>query len=204
MATWSQLLGAVDAEVLAAPSRCAGWSTGAVLVHVHQGLREVIPALRAVRGRDRPSADAASSWARSAGRERAAGRVEPPQAVTEPQEGHPVARLAGAVDALAAELPHVPAGYVDFRGEVLTTGDLLATRAVELAVHHLDLDLIGSPPAAAALRLARLTCEALAGTHLPVDWDDTTAVLAGSGRVALTGAVLREHPRLQGAFPSLG
>ena len=66
----------------------------------------------------------------------------------------------------------------------MSTGDFLATWAVELAVHHLDLgrELDLAPPPGTALRLARATVEALAGQPLREAWSDTDAVLVGTGR----------------------
>jgi hypothetical protein len=61
----------------------------------------------------------------------------------------------------------------------------LATWAVELAVHHLDLgyELTMAAPSSPALRLARLTIEALVNGKLPAAWADDMVVLLGSGRV---------------------
>lgn len=67
------------------------------------------------------------------------------------------------------------------QGDVLATGDFLATWAVEHAVHHLDL-LVDDAPPSTALALARTTVEALVGEGLPTA-DDVEAVLVGSGRL---------------------
>ena len=84
---------------------------------------------------------------------------------------------------------------------MLTTGDFLATWAVELAVHHLDLnaELAIAPPAAPALRLARSTIEALVDGDVPPSWSDETVVLLGAGRVAVDAA-----SPLAGELPVLG
>ncbi len=82
-----------------------------------------------------------------------------------------------------------------------STGDFLGSWAVELAVHHLDLELIADPPAASALRLARRTVEDLTEVAVPEDWDDATVVLAGTGRVALSDAEAGRHPGLREAVP---
>ncbi len=74
---------------------------------------------------------------------------------------------------------------------------------MELAVHHLDLELIADPPAASALHLARRTVEDLTDTAVPTDWDDATAVLAGTGRVRLSDAEAARHPGLREALPVL-
>ena len=64
-------------------------------------------------------------------------------------------------------------GVLAFQGGVLTTGDLLATWAVELGVHQLDLarDVEVAPPTPASLDLARRTVEALvAGGSGAPEW----------------------------------
>jgi hypothetical protein len=104
-----------------------------------------------------------------------------------------VAHLRPTADGLLRAVRATGPGAVRFQGHVLQTGDFLATWAVELAVHHLDiareLDLPGPHPE--ALRMARETVEALAG-ELPAGWTDETAVLVGTGRQPLDGA-LREQ-----------
>lgn len=70
-----------------------------------------------------------------------------------------------------------------WQGQVFTAGDFLAIWAVEDAVHHLDLDVTGEAPPAAALSLCRRTIEALVGEPLPASWSDVDAVLAGTGRI---------------------
>ncbi len=64
----------------------------------------------------------------------------------------------------------------------MTSGDLLASWAVEDVVHHLDLD-VEQPPPDSALVMARRTAEAILGADLPPRWDHATAVLAATGRV---------------------
>ncbi len=74
-------------------------------------------------------------------------------------------------DALVLGVAWLPDGALAFQGGVLTTGDLLATWAVELAVHQLDLarEIDVAPPSPDALAMARRTVEALrdAGRGLP-------------------------------------
>ena len=67
---------------------------------------------------------------------------------------------------------------------MIETGDFLATWAVELTVHHLDLnrELTVPDPTTAALALSRSTVEELAGGPLPADLSDVEAVLIGTGR----------------------
>lgn len=61
-------------------------------------------------------------------------------------------------------------GVVAFQGSVITTGDLLTTWAVELAVHQLDLarEVDVPAPPLGALDLARRTVDALADAGLSV------------------------------------
>jgi hypothetical protein len=86
----------------------------------------------------------------------------------------------------------------------MRTGDFLASWALELAVHHLDLgaELTLSPPAATALALARTTVEELAGGRLP--WDDDTTVLIGTGRVPPDEEHVTQAGPLAANLPVLG
>ena len=82
-----------------------------------------------------------------------------------------------------------PASRVRTQGHVITVGDLTSTLVVEATTHLLDLtvDLEGAPePPAAALAEARRVLDALNGVPLPESWDDTEAVLKGTGRTPLT------------------
>lgn len=177
----------LDDDQLLAASRCRGWTVGDVLVHVHLGLQEML--LGVVSPTDRPpDTDAASYW----------GTLPPATDSTAGPAGHVrfvrlmgaayrrptgiVAHLRPTADALAAAVGALPDEVVATQGHAMRTGDFLATWALELAVHHLDLgaELALPPPAPAALALARRTVEALAGGPLP--WDDETAVLIGTGR----------------------
>jgi hypothetical protein len=86
----------------------------------------------------------------------------------------------------------------------MRTGDFLATWALELAVHHLDLgaELTLAAPAPAALTLARASVEELAGGPLP--WDDETAVLIGTGRVVPDEEQAAQAGPLAARLPVLG
>jgi uncharacterized protein (TIGR03083 family) len=177
----------LDDDQLLAPSRCRGWTVGDVLVHVHLGLQEML--LGVVSPTDRaPDTDAASYW----------GTPPALDAGTSPAGHARFVRLMGAAyrrptgivthlrptaDALDAAVGTLTEGVVAIQGHTMRTGDFLATWALELAVHHLDLgaELTLPPPAPTALTLARRTVEALAGGPLP--WDDETAVLIGTGRL---------------------
>lgn len=199
-----------DDQLLAA-SHCRGWTVGDVLVHVHLGLQEML--LGIVSPTDAPpDTDAAGYW-------RAAMPTN--DAAADAVAGVRFVRLLGAAyrrptglvghlrptaDGLARAGSHLPPGSVAFQGHVLPTGDFLATWAVELAVHHLDLgrELDLAPPAPAALRQARATVEALAGGPLPSTWPDEAAVLVGTGRRKLTEGEALEAGPLAAGLPVLG
>jgi len=89
-------------------------------------------------------------------------------------------RAAGAAD---------PGGRIATQGHVLTVPDFVNTLLLEATVHHLDLvaDLDAPSPSTAALTVARGVLAGLLGHDLPSEWDDTEAVLAGTGRRTLTG-----------------
>jgi uncharacterized protein (TIGR03083 family) len=201
----------LDDEQLMAASRCRGWSVADVLVHVHLGLQEML--LGVVRPtEDQPDTDAASYW-------RSPVPTNDPDADATTQVrfvrlvasayrrptglvGHLRPTAEGVATAVGALAP----GAVRFQQRVLTTGDFLATWAVELAIHSLDLQreltLPGPPPA--ALLLTRRTIETLAGAPLPASWSDDKVALLGAGRVPVS----REDRTAAGAvadrMPALG
>jgi hypothetical protein len=81
-----------------------------------------------------------------------------------------------------------PSALVQTQGHVIAVADLASTLVVEATTHLLDLtvDLAGAPaPPAAALAEARRVLEGLNGGPLPTVWDDTEAVLKGTGRTGL-------------------
>lgn len=199
-----------DGDLLAA-SRCRGWTVGDTLVHVHLGLQDMLLGLVHPTDR-RPDTDAAGYWSVPVPRSdpdadavagirfvRALGAAyrRPAGAI-----GHLRPTADGVLRAAGASAP----GAVVFQGRVLATGDFLATWAVELTVHHLDLgrELVIPPPAAAGLRLARATVQARAGRDLPAGWSDEEAVLAGAGRRPLTAAQAAELGESADEFPVLG
>ncbi len=159
-------------------------------MHVHIGLQDMLLGVVSPTS-DPPDVDAATYW-----------RSFPPGpsddvfahtrfvrsvASAYRRPGSVVAHLRTTAAALRRAVTAAPEGSVAFQGHVLATGDFLATWAVELAVHHLDVH--GEPPQD-ALALSRATVEALAGSRAPEDADDATLVLAGTGRLppaAVTG-----------------
>lgn len=201
----------LDDGELHAASHCRGWTVGDVLVHVHLGLQEMLLGLVSATT-ERPDTDAASYWRHevptndpdasqvgqvrfvrlvSAAYRRPAGLVD-----------HLRPTAAGITTAVRA----LPAGALRFQGHVMSTGDFLATWAVELAVHHLDLgrELELPPPAPTAIRLARTTIEALAGHRLPPAWPDRDAVLIGTGRLRMDDRQVRQAGSLAARLPVFG
>ncbi len=81
-----------------------------------------------------------------------------------------------------------PRACVPTQGHTLLAGDLVATLAVEAALHHLDLvtDLDRAGPGGLPLALVRQTLDGLLGHPVPVGWDDRTYALSGTGRRPLT------------------
>ncbi|HEY0240312.1 MAG TPA: maleylpyruvate isomerase N-terminal domain-containing protein [Friedmanniella sp.] len=169
-------VGPLDDHALLAASRCWGWTVVDVVTHVRLGLEEVASCLlTAGTCSGAPDRDAATYWL-----------TEPPDLGTDEVAGIlAIRRLASATrvprsalvpltrvsDALVLGVARLPDGALAFQGGVLTTGDLLATWAVELAVHQLDLarEIDVAPPSPDALAMARRTVEALrdAGRGLP-------------------------------------
>lgn len=179
-----------DRELLTA-SRCHGWTALEVVVHVRTGLQEMVGGVVSPTT-SAPDRDAAGYWrgfppaaepddvAAILWTRRTAAAYRTPRGSLE--------HLGMAAETAAAAVGRMPPGTVSFQGHVLRSGDLLATWAVELAVHHLDLGptLPAQPPIAPALRLGRRTVEALLGTPLPPAWDDARCLLLGTGREVAT------------------
>jgi hypothetical protein len=200
--SWQQLLGAFDD--VGAPSRCAGWNCGQLLVHVHLGLHEVALALLDVREPGPVTIDAAGYWTkypRTTDTERQDRMLEG-FAASYPSGVALAQHLGETVEALRRGVAGCPEGRIAFQDFTFGTGDFLGSWAVELAVHHLDLDVIGSPPTASALALTRACAESLVGDRLPATWDDATAVLVATGRVPVRDETLPAH--LRNRLPVIG
>nr|WP_276610825.1 maleylpyruvate isomerase N-terminal domain-containing protein [Kineococcus siccus] len=183
-----QTLGGLRDEDLLAASRCRGWTAGDVLAHVHLGLQEMLLGLVSPTTTEPADSDAAAYWRgeAAAGGDAAARTAQvrfvrllasayrdPTGLVT-----HTLPTL-GAVRSVVTTLAP---GRLAFQGQVLGTGDFLATWACELAVHQLDVgpELDVPAPDPGALRIARATGEALdaaRGSAL-ARAADTAAVLA--------------------------
>lgn len=207
----------LDDDALLTTSRCRGWTTGDVLVHVHLGLQEML--LGVVTPTDaEPDTDAASYWRVPApatdpgpGTDAETDRIAGTQFVRRLGAAYRrprgvVAHLRPTVEGLATAVAAMPDGAVRFQGHVLSSGDFLATWAVEVAVHHLDLapELDLAPPAAPALALGRATVQALAGGALPETWDDRRVVLLGTGRRAVGERLAADAGPVAARLPVLG
>lgn len=179
----------LDDQALLAPSRCLGWTRLDCLVHVRVGLEEMLagsfaPAEAAA------DVDAASYWSTWEDAEeedpvpgilwtrRTAGAYARPR--------HALEHLEMVMAGLRTRAGQLEPGRLSFQGHVITTGDFLATWAVELTIHHLDLDLPAAAPhvSPAALALARRTVQALDGSSADAadGLTDEQAVLRGFGR----------------------
>lgn len=174
-----------DLELLA-PSRCRGWNRLDCLVHVRVGLEEMLTGPTASTEAT-ADVDAASYWSTS---ESEAAEDPVPGILWTRRTADAYARprdalehLGRVIAALRLRSAELEPGVLDFQGHRIEVGDFLATWAVELVVHHLDLDLPpGSPPPSPeALRLARVTAEALTGPSTP-EALDAQVVLEGFGR----------------------
>jgi hypothetical protein len=175
-------------------SRCRGWVVADVLAHVHLGLQEML--LGMLHTTDAaPTTDAADYW-----------RATPPSSDPDAEglDGLLFARRISAayrrptglighlrptLEGVGLAASRLADAAVRFQGHVLGSGDFLATWAVELVVHQLDIT--DEPPAAPALRMAAATVESLVGEPLP--GTDTEIVLGGAGRTPFGG-----RPRVLG------
>jgi hypothetical protein len=210
LGTFVSVTSGLDDVALGAASRCRGWLVADVVVHVHLGLQEMLLGLLDPTDAD-PDRDAATYWTAFVPRvdpgtdDLAGARFTRLLASAYQRPTSAVAHLRPTADGLLRATRAAAPGAVRFQGHVLATGDFLATWAVELAVHHLDmtreLDLAGPYPQ--ALRLARQTIEALAG-DLPTAWSDETAVLIGTGRQPLDGALREQAGPAADRLPALG
>ena len=190
-------IGSCDDLKLLGPSRCHGWSLLDVAVHVRLGLEEMVMGTVSTSTKE-PDCDAASYW-----------ESHPDDRDTDPvphilwlrRVASAYTRPTGAVQHLTAVAVNAVAavrsmseGVVEFQGKCMYSGDFLATWAVELAVHRLDLALDRDSPS--GLSWARMTLEAVADADLPPELDNRTAVLVGLGRIPPVAPT-----QLGGAFP---
>jgi uncharacterized protein (TIGR03083 family) len=197
------------------PSRCAGWAVADVLFH------QLLDARRALRTFASPSAgppdvDDISYWrdypadsqASQAARASAAAHA---RYVRISASAYPPGTLAWEWRDTAAAACRAaracPYQAVTTQGHTLTTGDFIATLAVEGAVHYLDLTvgLTSAPgPDPASLALVRRTLNGLLGAALPGNWDDVTYALKGAGRVPVSESDRASIGALADRLPLIG
>ncbi len=163
------------------------------MVHVQMGLQEMLAGAMATTD-EGADLDAATYWTMWAEEEDEEDPV--PGILMTRRTASAYTRPRGAIEHLEQACagwehlaPRLTDGNVWFQGHVLALGDFLATWAVEVTVHHLDLDAAeGIPkPSPLGVGLARRTAEALGTTSSTVA-DDIDAVLVGFGRVPERGA----------------
>ncbi len=199
LARFVEVCDGLSGDDLFAASHCHGWAALDVIVHVRIGLEEMLRGF-VTRTTKAATADAASYWAQQAPAggdagddvagvmflRRTASAYRTPLGAVE--------HLRDAVQSTQDAASSMTEGGVRFQGHVLCSGDFLATWAVELVLHQLDLgrELEIAEPDADALRLTRRTVEALAGAAFPAGWEDTDVVLVAAGRRAPTALESQE------------
>jgi len=196
---------------LLAPSRCWGWAALDVVVHVRAGLQEMLGGVVS-RSDGPPDTDAGTYWAAELpGADAEADELDALLWTRRTASAHrrpssAVRQLRAVADGVRTGVRGLPEGAVRFQGHVLSTGDFLATWAVELAVHHLDVAVALElpPPTAQSLELSRRTAEALLGVPLPVEMADTDAVLLATGRRRPTAPEAHLLGGLANRLPVLG
>jgi hypothetical protein len=194
------------------PTRCAGWAVVDLWVHLLFDAQRALVTLASPADRA-PDTDEVSYWrafvpdgAESAAHTAFTRVVAAAYRGVDGIRGH-WADTAGAAVRAAAVAD--PAARLATQGKVLRTADFLDTLTVEAAVHHLDLVLdlredrseslhgvgpadaersTAPPPTPGPLRLVRRTLDGLLGGPVPVDWDDASYALKGTGRLPLTAA----------------
>jgi uncharacterized protein (TIGR03083 family) len=181
---------ALDEAAYDAPTRAAGWSVRDLLFHQLLDARRALVALASPTGAA-ADVDAVSYWAPFRPSAGDGGRAHAAFVRAAAAAYSTGAELAGewretSQAAVRAARAADPGARVETQGHVITVADLVSTLVVESTVHLLDLT-VGLPdapaPPPAALRHTRGVLEASYGGPLPAAWDDTEAVLRGTGRL---------------------
>lgn len=172
------------------PTGCTGWSVRDLILHLLSDAQRGLVALYTPT-EDPPDRDAVSYWVDAPSGDDAEYReVRAVRTIASTYGLRALTRqyteTSMAVLALAERTD--PHSVFLTQEKALRVDDLLATLAVEAAVHHLDLvaNLDASGPAAGPLALVRRTLDGLLGHPVQVDWDDVTYAQAATGRRALT------------------
>jgi uncharacterized protein (TIGR03083 family) len=174
------------------PTGCRGWSVRDLLFHLLLDPQRALVAL-ASPATEEPTVDFVSYWRPyQPGTAGAARHAEFVRRAASAYSRHILVELWAETSeaALQAAAWATPAtARVHTQGLIITIPDLVATLAVEAAIHHLDLTVhLDDAPSvpAMALDVVRLTLDGLLGTTLPVDWDGETYALKATGRMALS------------------
>ncbi|MGH9057614.1 MAG: maleylpyruvate isomerase N-terminal domain-containing protein [Acidimicrobiales bacterium] len=198
---WRQIVAGVSDTELVRPSGCAGWSVADLLCHVRADGEALLQSL-ATSCDDAPDRDYVTYWSDwPASGEPTFADVRWRWATTAAYATATGLRqhFEDVLSAAAAGARKAAPGRTRFQGHVLSTDDLLAMWATELAIHHLDL-LVALPdrylPDARALAVAAQTVDSLLGRGRVAGWEDATYLQKATGRAALEPAevaALGEH-----------
>jgi hypothetical protein len=181
----------LDEDAAWRPTGCAGWTVRDLVFHLLTDAQRALVAL-GTPAEGAADVDAVSYWR--------AWQPDTPGALAGRRSIRIMASVwtdTSALTALYGESARAVlvqaaradgAALVATQGHVLTVDDLLATLAVEAAVHHLDLVAFsdGSGPGAQSLAPVRETLDGLLGRPAPPNWDDARYALIGTGRAPLT------------------
>ncbi len=184
---------ALDEEAAWRPTGCAGWTARDLVFHLLTDAQRALVAL-GTPADGAADVDAVSYWRAwqpgTAGAQAGRRSIRIMSSVWTSTSALTAlyGETARAVLVQAARAD--AAALIATQGHVLTVDDLLATLAVEAAVHHLDLVAFedGLGPGAQSLALIRETLDGLLGRPAPTDWDDARYALIGTGREPLTDA----------------
>ncbi|WP_219417632.1 maleylpyruvate isomerase N-terminal domain-containing protein [Pseudonocardia nigra] len=189
------IVASLDEEDSWRPTRCAGWVVRDLLLHLLGDAQRALVAL-ASPAAGPPDRDAVSYWVDSSfNQDPGFGEIRTVRTIASAWTFDNLVRTfvetTRAVVSLAGRA--TSDSLVTTQGHVLRTDDLLATLAVEAAVHHLDLvvELHRPGPRSEPLALVRRTLEGLLGYQVPEDWSDERWALLGTGRVPPGGGERR-------------
>jgi hypothetical protein len=202
-----ELIGSLDYDQLVLPSGCLGWSNVDLIFHLLLDVQRALVTFNSP-VKEPPDRDFITYWRgfRAADesslaharfvRVSAAAHSDPKKLCLRWQE---TARAAMYCAATVDQVDHVTT-----QGHVLKAADFMATLTVEAFVHHLDLLANvddGARPVSSAHSITKRTLEGLLGQPAPLEWDDLTFILKGTGRQALTNRDEQALGRTRKKFP---